>query len=872
MVDPKSKFIIFLMARCLLIIILPVYLLTGCSTSSQKTAERLEQLEVKWSLVQNHHPDRLSEVQFVFINNGTREVKYGNWVMDFNQDTFLPHSMADSTKGLVEHINGYLFRFIPGEAFVIKPGDSLVFDYIYRRPVVKECLAPTGAYFVINKGTSKEMIVQNDDITVLPFDDLERVFPDPDIRSTVPNARNKFERNQNIAVLPHDQTGKIIPTPFQIRKTEGTVELNEQTVIYYEKGLENEAEYLVLTIERLSGTRLLMVEGKGQGPHAIILETTPLRVNGVSEEAYRLTLTKGHGARIAGSDPAGVFYGIQSLFALIPPGVYTGQSPAIIDCVEILDAPRFAYRGFLLDVARNFQQKRDVMKLIDLLATYKVNKLNIRITEDEGWRIEINGLPELTQVGSMRGHTNDSKDWLQPAFGSGPWPDSENNYGNGYYTREEFKEIIQYAAQRHIQVIPEVCFPSHARAAVMAMEARYDQYMHLRQPDKANEFRLVDPDDESEYYSAQSFRDNIANVALPSAYHFYETVVKDFIAMYEEAGLELTVFNTGGDEVPEGAWAKSPLCIELMNSLPEISNPQELQGYFLERVLEMLEKYNLQITGWEEIVLNKEGHKIISINQNFVEKNVVPLVWNNTGENIDLGYRIANAGYPVILCNVTNLYFDLAYNTDPKEPGLVWGGYTDAMDPYVMTPFDVFKSSNYDNYGRLTETVPDFPGKERLNPGSHENIVGLQAQLWTETVLGPEMMEYYTLPKLFAFAEKAWAKAPEWENEPNVRKRVSAIWAGWSEFSNRIGNNELPRLDYLFGGYNYRIPSPGAVIEDDMLKANMSFPGLTIRYTTDGSEPGRNSPVYRSPVKADGPVRVRAFNTTGRGGRSFLVE
>jgi hexosaminidase len=637
--------------------------------------------------------------------------------MDFNQNTYMPHSMADPAKGLVEHINGYLFRFTPGETFLIQPGDSLVFNYISNRHFVKESLAPIGAYFVINKGTGKEMIIQNDDVTVLPFDDLERVFPNPDIRSTVPTARNKFERNKNITVLQHDQTGKIIPTPFQVRETEGTIELNEQTVIYYEKGLENEAEYLVSTIERLFGVSLSMVEEEGQGPHAIVLETAPIQVNGVNKEAYQLTLTQGYGALIAGSDQAGVFYGIQSLFALIPPGVYSGQSPAIIDCVEILDAPRFAYRGFLLDVARNFQQKNDVMKLIDLLATYKVNKLNIRITEDEGWRIEINGLPELTQVGSRRGHTNDFRNWLQPAFGSGPWPDSENNYGNGYYTREDFKEIIRYAAQRHIQVIPEVCFPSHARAAVMAMEARYDHYMQLDMPDKANEFRLVDPDDESEYYSAQSFRDNIANVALPSAYHFYEAVVKDFVAMYEEAGLELTVFNTGGDEVPDGAWAKSPLCIELMNSLPEVSNPLELQGYFLERVLEMLEKYDLLITGWEEIVLNKEADKIISINQNFVGKNVMPLVWNNTGENIDLGYRIANAGYPVILCDVTNLYFDLAYNTDPKEPGLVWGGYTDAMDPYVMTPFDVYKSTNYDNYGRLTETEADYAGRERLNPG-----------------------------------------------------------------------------------------------------------------------------------------------------------
>jgi hexosaminidase len=764
------------------------------------------------------------------------------------------------------------FVLPPVKILLFTPGDSLVFDYALRGWVVKESFAPDGAYFVVNRGARNELVVRSNDIVVMPFDDLDAVFPDPDIRSTVPDAANKFERNRHIETLPYDQVGKIIPTPFRTRSTRGTVELNERTEIYFEKGLENEADYLVSTINRIFGVRLPKKEGKGQGAHSISLGLASLQVNGVSREAYLLTIADGLGVRIAGSDPAGVFYGIQSMFALFPTGIYTGQSRVVIDCVEILDAPRFAYRGFLLDVARNFQQKSDVLKLIDVLAMYKVNKLNIRITEDEGWRIEIAGLPELTQVGSRRGHTNDSKNWLQPAFGSGPWPDSENNYGTGYYTREDFKEIIRYAARRHIQVIPEVCFPSHARAAIMAMEARYDHYIQLGSPEKANEFRLIDPDDESEYYSPQRFKDNIVNVALPSAYHFYETVVKDFVAMYREAGLEMTVFNTGGDEVPNGAWVRSPLCIELVNSLPGISDPRQLQGYFLEKVLEMLEKYDLQITGWEEIIISRDAGYNPGINPNFVGKNVMPLVWNNTGQNIDLGYRIANAGYPVVLCNVTNLYFDLAYNTDPKEPGLVWGGFTDAIDPYVMTPFNVYNSANFDRYGRLTETVPDYPDSERLDPGKHKNIVGLQAQLWSETVLGPEMMEYYTLPKLFAFAEKAWAKAPEWENEPDVSRRVKAIRTGWSEFSNRIGQRELIRLDHLYGGYHYRIPSPGAVIEDGVLTANISFPGLRIRYTTDGSEPGRNSPEYVSPVKADGPVRVRAFNSVGRGGRSFLVN
>ena len=424
--------------------------------------------------------------------------------------------------------------------------------------------------------------------------------------------------------------------------------------------------------------------------------------------------------------------------------------------------------------------------------------------------------------------------------------------------------------------------PGHARAAIKAMEARYDYYIAKGETEKAKEFRLIDPNDKSVYLSAQMYKDNIVCVALPSVYHFYETVVKDIVAMYQEAGLKLTTFNTGGDEVPNGAWAKSPLCIELMKTLPEIKDARQLQGYFLEKALAIFEKYNLEVAGWEEIALNKDSQNNIQVNPKFKEKKVLPLVWDNTGKNIDLGYRIANAGYKVILCNATNLYFDLSYNSDPTEPGLVWAGYQDAIDPYVMTPLDVFKSINFDKYGRLTEKEEIFGRKsqkmdanmarQHLKVEAQKNIVGMQAQLWSETIKGPKMLEYYLAPKLFAFAEKAWANAPVWESESNISKRVKAIWAGWADISNQIGQREFLRLDFIFGGYNYRIAPPGAVIEAGLLKANVAFPGFTIRYTEDGSEPDINSKEYTNPIKVDGQIKVRAFNKFGRASKSFIVK
>ncbi|MCX6224772.1 MAG: chitobiase/beta-hexosaminidase C-terminal domain-containing protein, partial [Bacteroidia bacterium] len=208
----------------------------------------------------------------------------------------------------------------------------------------------------------------------------------------------------------------------------------------------------------------------------------------------------------------------------------------------------------------------------------------------------------------------------------------------------------------------------------------------------------------------------------------------------------------------------------------------------------------------------------------------------------------------------------------PREPGLYWGGYQDARDPFVLIPFDAFKSAVYDQYGQVTGKDDPYPALDRLKPENHKNILGLQAQLWTETVKGQEMMEYYVLPKLFAYAEKAWAAAPLWESDPDMGSRTRKIDMDWNEFANRIGKREFPRLDHLFGGFNYRIPLPGAIIDDGMLKVNIAYPGLTIRYTVDGSVPTMDSPVYNGPAEVHGTVKLAAFSSSGRPGRSIELK
>jgi hexosaminidase len=259
-------------------------------------------------------------------------------------------------------------------------------------------------------------------------------------------------------------------------------------------------------------------------------------------------------------------------------------------------------------------------------------------------------------------------------------------------------------------------------------------------------------------------------------------------------------------------------------------------------------------------------------NPEFFYEQFVPYVWQNLWGNQDLGYKLANEGYPVVLCNVTNLYFDLAYNKDPKEPGLYWGGFVDTRKAYEFAPHDVFISTNIDPYGTPFSLADFRRNKVQLSPDKRVNIYGIQAQLWSETVKGQDMMEYALFPKLLALAERAWSQQPEWSILENENERAGSLQSDWSVFAHTLGHRELPRLTYMFDSVNFRIPQPGAIIEKGQLKANIAFPGLTIRYTTDGSEPTTESMEYTEAVAVKGSIKLRAFDKKGRGGRVIQIQ
>ncbi len=845
--------------------------LVSCKPDQEKYTMLGEQVFITWELTGIR--DGRSTASLVFENKGTHELVSAGWNLYFNQIGASPGKPDDSTLATFEHVNGDFFRLLPGKAFVLKPGEKVTIAYTCNGRIIKESHAPEGLYFVFNDGKSSEIPVPVRNYTVLPFTDLSKLSSANDANGfSIPTPESVYNANSGITVLSPDKLGKIIPSPVTFLNGPGEVDFTATDHIYYQAGCREEAEYLSSALEKLTGVRIDISEGEKPGVHAIVLKTDQINVKGIDKEAYILKISKSSGVTLTGSDAAGVFYGIQSMLALIPAEVYKTRNTTFrIGEVEVKDAPRFAYRGFHLDVARNFSKKETVLKLIDLLALYKINTLHLHLTDDEGWRIEIPSLPELTEVGSKRGHTLKNDILIQPSYGSGPFADADNSTGTGYYTSLDFIEILQYAHERHIHVIPEINVPGHSRAAIRAMENRYNRLMAEGNSEAAAEYRLADPNDSSVYSSAQAYNDNVVCVALESVYRFYETVVKDLKATYDEAGVPLTFIHTGGDEVPRGVWTKSPECVKLLGQHPEIGDPQNLQGYFLERLMEVLRKYDLTVGGWEEVamLIGEGGWKP---NPAFVDQKVVPFVWNSLGSNLDLGYKLANAGYPVVLCNVNNFYFDLAYNADPKEPGLYWGGFVDTRKAFDFIPYDAFKSSLWDNQGFPVVPELAYRDMDRLKPEARKNILGLQAELWSETLKNQNMLEYCALPKILGFAERAWSQAPAYETIENTEVRVKAVDVAWNKFVNQVGYYEFSRLDYIFGGFNYRIAPPGAVVKDGKLFANMDFPGFVIRYTTDGSEPDENAKVYDEPFEFSGVVKLKAFNGAGRGSRTVEIR
>ena len=504
---------------------------------------------------------------------------------------------------------------------------------------------------------------------------------------------------------------------------------------------------------------------------------------------------------------------------------------------------------------------------------YKRQHLDFRLTDDEGWRLEIPGLEELTEVGSKRAYTNDEFESLIPMYGSGP---DINSTGSGYLSRVDFIEILQYADYRNIKVIPQISYPSHMRSAIISMDVRYQKYMEQGNQEEAEKYLLSDPDDESEYYSAQGFDDNIACICRESAFTFYEKVIDEIYLMYQEAGVELNKFGIAADELPYGAWQKSPICDQYMEENSITGDYNALYEIMQRRVYDKLSTYNATMTGWDDILLKltEKNQSETQIKDFFKGDDVLLFVWKNDwGQGRqDMIYKYANLGYKTVMSNSSAFYFDMVDDKDLDNVGLSWSGYADYKDMWTVDVFDIFN----DSYGVEKNNISKeyIESSEKLNPSNRDNIVGIQSQIWSETIRNEDILDYMFMPNIIVFSQKAWSQDPEWMKISDKTKREFTLEFEWNKFTNTIGQRVLPIIDNIYGGLSYDLPKPGGIIKNDSLYANSVFPGLNIKYTLDGSLPDIESINYNNPVKLnkDDVVNLRLFDGTGRGGYPIQVD
>ncbi len=825
-------------------------------------------LQVRWNLQTNFAPGGGYSAEFTIRNNSDIELTADNWEMYWSMmpREVTPGSMTAPVD--IKWISGDFYVMKPTEEFSLPPGEEVVITYSGSYAVIKETDGPSGLYSLLYEPDGSYGLHPVSDYSIIPFTGPDQINRDAGDVEPIPTAEWLFDQHSIISELPRDELQLVIPKPRAFTRGDGHFEIGSGTSVSYEPGLESEATQLAAFLSEILTSPVATNEFSTPAEAGIRLQTRQVATPG----SHELEISATGGITISG-DKSGVFYGSQSLKALISSDDLGRKNESIrVPAVRVEDSPAFGYRGMHLDVARNFHSIGAVKHLLDAMAFYKLNRLHLHLTEDEGWRIEIEELPELTLVGAFRGHTTDDSEYLQPSYGSGPFPDPDVGYGSGYYSREQYVDLLQYAWERHIEVIPEINVPGHSRAAIKAMENRYRRFMEEDEIAEAERYRLIDPDDTSEYLSAQWYTDNVISVCRESAYDFVTTVIDDVIEMHAEAGVPLAMIHTGGDEVPTGVWTDSPMCAEYMDNHPEIDNPKNLQKVFFKRISEYLSSKGLQTGGWEEIAMNFRADGSWTPNDEFANSDVVPYIWNSIWGAEDLGNRLANAGYPVVLCNVTSFYFDFAYNKDPREPGLYWGGFINTRDAFEFVPYDVFKSIKTAANG-VPYTDGDFVGKERLTAAGRDNIMGLQAQLWSETLKGQDMLEYYYLPKMLGLAERAWYGQAEWGNIADREERNDAEDAAWNAFANAVGGIELPRLDRLNGGYNYRLAPPGARVENGRLVVNTAYPGMVVRYTTDGSDPTSDSPVYSGPLDiTSDTIKLSTFDSRGRSSLPTVIN
>lgn len=598
-----------------------------------------------------------------------------------------------------------------------------------------------------------------------------------------------------------DQNLGIIPVPVSVEKKAGFFKL-DKTVVLISDELSNAATadmlnafiaqkggFALRTAKEAGAARSIVLTGKGADQ--LPAEGYLLEVN-----AKSITVT-GKGA--------GLFYGVQSLMQMMPEKKGNEIAVAVS---TIKDYPRFKYRGMHLDVCRHTFPVSFIKKYIDLMATYKLNNFHWHLTEDQGWRIEIKKYPRLTSVGSVRNGT---------IVGHHPGVATDNTPYKGFYTQDEVKEVVAYAAKKFINVIPEIELPGHSSAAIAA----YPQLSCF--PDRDT---FTDPKNpwsgSRKGKQVQQTWGVFDDVYAPTEYTFgfLEDVLDEVMALFPSRYIHI-----GGDESPKEYWKESPFCQQLIKD-KGLKDEHGLQSYFIQRIEKYINSKGRSIIGWDEIL---EGG---------LAPNATVMSWRG----VEGGIAAAKLNHDVIMTPGSNgLYVDHAQSASADEPVNIGG-----MSPYT-------KIYGYD------------PIPAELSADQKKYILGVQANLWTEYVESAQKVEYQVLPRMFALSEIAWSPLERKDLKNFTEERVPL---------------HLARLDRTDTNYWVPTPigQPDKAMEGAEITLNLkpTVNGAKIYYTLDNTRPSEISNELVSPLKVSVPegkkLTLKTIVVTPKGKRSVVTE